>query len=288
MSSIHSTDAEVSEVPTTANDPVANNGAASSAKRTKMADKSNKISYKEKTFLQLYFLMQACGTLTLAGTLIWILNYHGGFSWGDIKLRFNYHPILMLLGMVYLSGNSLLAFRVLRAQPKPLVKLVHAAIHIVAFTTASIGSLAVFTNHWELKLANLYSLHSWIGFSCLTLFLLQYVAGFYNFLYPTTSGALRSALLPYHVMGGFVIFGLASMAAVTGFTEKMIFGDQLQYYTSFSARMWWMNITNIFLIVFVVLVFYLASERSYKRHAVGEQLPLTQNFGESNASSPNK
>lgn len=112
-----------------------------------MSNKTKNSIYDEKKFLQLYFVMQIAGAMMLAITLIWILSFYGGFSWADYKLRFNFHPILMLLGMVYLSGNSLLAFRVLRSQPKPLVKIVHAAIHICAFTTALIGSIAVFTNH---------------------------------------------------------------------------------------------------------------------------------------------
>lgn len=78
------------------------------------------------------------------------------------------------------------------------------------------------------------------------------------------------------------------MAALTGFAEKMAF--DVGNYSNFGARMWWMNFGGIFLICFGFLVFYLATDRSFKRHAIGEQLPLTTDFRNpesSSVSSPN-
>lgn len=115
----------------------------------KMSLKDLRPKYRESTFLKLYLALQICGMMMIGLAIIWIVKYNGGFSWSDIDLRFNFHPILMVLGMIYFSGNSLLAFRVLKDQPKPLVKIVHSALHITAFTTALIGSIAVFTNHFE-------------------------------------------------------------------------------------------------------------------------------------------
>jgi hypothetical protein len=39
--------------------------------------------------------------------LFWVIYYLGGFGWQDQpKLEFNYHPVLMIGGFVYLSGNG--------------------------------------------------------------------------------------------------------------------------------------------------------------------------------------
>ena len=39
--------------------------------------------------------------------LFWVIYYLGGFGWHDQpKLEFNYHPVLMIGGFVYLSGNG--------------------------------------------------------------------------------------------------------------------------------------------------------------------------------------
>ena len=114
-----------------------------------MSFKDKRPRYKESTFLQLFFSLQAVGTLLLALVLIWILNYCGNLGWSDHDERFNWHPLLLVLGMVYLSGNSLLIFRFMKEQPKQLVKIVHGSIHASAFLISLIGSLAVFTIRFE-------------------------------------------------------------------------------------------------------------------------------------------
>ena len=39
--------------------------------------------------------------------LFWVFQYLGGVGWRDQpKLEFNYHPILMIGGFIYLSGNG--------------------------------------------------------------------------------------------------------------------------------------------------------------------------------------
>ena len=63
----------------------------------------------------------------------------------------------------------------------------------------------------------------------------------------------------------------------------------MEKYANHGPRMWWANISGISIIVFAFIVFYLGTQQSFKRHAVGEQLPLTENFNtraESAAQSP--
>lgn len=163
----------------------------------------------QQQFNSLYILLQLLGGLLILLIFSWLFGYCGGFGWSDANVRFNFHPICMIIGMVYMSGNSILAFRVLRHQPKPMVKLIHGGLHVSAFVISLFGSVAVFSFHLEKEIPNLYSLHSWLGALTMTLFFLQYFGAFYNFLYPGTSGAFRAWLLPYHVLGGFAIFLLA-------------------------------------------------------------------------------
>lgn len=39
----------------------------------------------------------------------WLSNYRGGYGW-DVKLVFNYHPLFMTLGMIFLYGDGKLGF----------------------------------------------------------------------------------------------------------------------------------------------------------------------------------
>ena len=125
------------------------NGIASPFGKPVMSFKDKRPRYKESTFLQLFFSLQAIGTLLIALVLIWTLQYRGSLGWTKAGDRFNWHPLLLVLGMIYLSGNSLLIFRFMKEQPKQLVKIVHASIHISAFLISLIGSLAVFTIRFQ-------------------------------------------------------------------------------------------------------------------------------------------
>ena len=67
-----------------------------------------------------------------------------------------------------LSGA--LVYRVLRKLPKMVVKLIHAAIMLSVVVCTVVGLLAVFTLHNDNNIANLYSLHSWMGLTTVILF----------------------------------------------------------------------------------------------------------------------
>ena len=69
----------------------------------------------------------------------------------------------------------MLVYRVLRNTKKYYLKLIHAATMIVAFVLAVVALKAVFDSHNlpDPPLANLYSLHSWIGISAVALFAFQ-------------------------------------------------------------------------------------------------------------------
>lgn len=56
---------------------------------------------------------------------------------------------------------------------KPEKKLVHLVLHAIALILGIIGIYMAFKNHNESGLANLYSLHSWIGIGVISLYGIQ-------------------------------------------------------------------------------------------------------------------
>ena len=65
---------------------------------------------------------------------IWTGHHLGGFSWqSNPNLEFNWHPLLMTLGMIYLYGNGILMYRMFRNERKRKLKLIHAGIMISVF-----------------------------------------------------------------------------------------------------------------------------------------------------------
>ena len=54
-------------------------------------------------------------------------HYLGGFSGqSDLKLEFNWHPLLLTISLVYLYGNGILIYRIARNERKNKLKLAHA------------------------------------------------------------------------------------------------------------------------------------------------------------------
>lgn len=61
---------------------------------------------KYADFRMLYLIMQMIGGTIIILTLCWIFIYLGGLSWSSTPaIQFNWHPLLMTIGMVFLYGN---------------------------------------------------------------------------------------------------------------------------------------------------------------------------------------
>jgi cytochrome b561 len=56
---------------------------------------------------------------------------------------------------------------------KEVKKVIHLVLHAIAIILGSVGIAAAFKNHNESNIANLYSLHSWLGISIISLYGIQ-------------------------------------------------------------------------------------------------------------------
>lgn len=129
-----------------------------------------------KTFYGVYAWAQFFGLLSLVFVFVWTSKYlgnhllkinsniisillSGGFGWSDPDLQFNWHPLLMVFGFVFLYGNGILVYRLLKRERKIRLKQLHAAINAAALISAIIGLTAVFGFHNAKGFPNLYSLH---------------------------------------------------------------------------------------------------------------------------------
>ncbi|KAL4857341.1 putative transmembrane ascorbate ferrireductase 2 [Chlorella vulgaris] len=162
---------------------------------------------------------------TLGGVKLSPRPVPGGNDTGQL---FNWHPLLITLAFPVLMAEAVLAYKapLLNLQgDRPRSKAYHLMLHTAALLLTILGVVAAFKSHTLKRPAtpNLYSVHSWLGMSVLTLLTLQYCLGAAAYVFPKLSAAQRRALGPLHTFLGRSIFaaGLATMAV--GIQEKATF-----------------------------------------------------------------
>ncbi|RLN30476.1 putative ascorbate-specific transmembrane electron transporter 1 [Panicum miliaceum] len=101
----------------------------------------------------------------------------------------------MLLGPIVLGGEAILCYRSL-----PLARDAGKKAHL--------GVYAVFMFHIDSGIPNLYSLHSWVGITAISLYALQWAAGFFSFFFSGASPATRRKAVPWHAITGLLVFVL--------------------------------------------------------------------------------
>lgn len=78
-------------------------------------DQAGEPSQKERLegFNTLFYLTEAVGGLLILLMGIWIFNYRGGLAWtSNPAIEFNWHPLLMTIGLVFLYANGIEKFHI--------------------------------------------------------------------------------------------------------------------------------------------------------------------------------
>ncbi|PSN36011.1 putative cytochrome b561 [Blattella germanica] len=216
-------------------------------------------------------ITETVGLLTVVLVTVWAGHYRGGFAWrSNPGLEFNWHPVLMTTGMIFLYANSIMIYRAFRNNRKRKLKWAHMSMHVVAFLMVIVGLVAVFDSHnlAPEPIPNMYTLHSWIGLSSVILFACQWIAGFITFFFPGLQSPLRASYMPVHVFFGLAGFMAAIIAALLGLTEKTIW--TVKDYAQFPAEGILVNFIGVFLVAFAGLVIYLTTEPRFKRQPLPE------------------
>ncbi|KAM9080856.1 lysosomal membrane ascorbate-dependent ferrireductase CYB561A3 isoform 2-T5 [Megaptera novaeangliae] len=222
-------------------------------------------------------LMVLCslGSMCILSTIYWMRYWQGGFAWDGTMLMFNWHPVLMVTGMVVVYSAASLVYRLPQSWvgPKLPWKFGHAAMHLLAFILTVLGLHAVFDFHNQRKIPNLYSLHSWLGITTVFLFACQWSLGFAVFLLPWASMQLRSLLKPIHVFFGASILSLAIASVISGINEKLFFSlkNGTNSYSSLPSEAVFANCSGMLVVVFGLLVLYILLASSWKRPELGMQ-----------------
>ncbi|KZV46824.1 putative transmembrane ascorbate ferrireductase 4-like [Dorcoceras hygrometricum] len=129
------------------------------------------------------------------------------------------HPLLMVIGFILISGEAILVYRWLPGS-RNLKKSVHLCLQGVALGCGIFGIWTKFHGQDGI-VANFYSLHSWMGLICISMFGAQWLFGFMSFWHKGEVRTTRLKMLPWHVFLGLYTYGLAVVTAETGLLEKL-------------------------------------------------------------------
>uniref|UniRef100_UPI0037E99E36 plasma membrane ascorbate-dependent reductase CYBRD1 n=1 Tax=Semicossyphus pulcher TaxID=241346 RepID=UPI0037E99E36 len=209
----------------------------------------------------------AAGVVSIILVLRWVLYYREGLAWDGGLAEFNWHPVLLISGFIFLNGVAIIVFRLPWTWrcSKLLMKFIHAGLNVAAFICATISFVAVFDFHNNAKIPNMYSLHSWLGLAALLLFSLQIVLGVIIYLIPITPTSWKAAFMPLHVFVGRFLFGSVIAVALMGITEKLIFGLSNPKYKDSPPEATFVNVLGVLLVAYGVAVLWISTRISWKR-----------------------
>ncbi|XP_061364364.1 transmembrane ascorbate ferrireductase 2 [Gastrolobium bilobum] len=205
----------------------------------------------------IFMAVRVIGIAVTVLLLTWALHFRGGLALiSDNKdLIFNVHPVLMVMGLVLINGEGMLAYKTISGT-KNFKKTVHLSLQFLSLILSLIGLWAAWKFHIDKGIDNFYSLHSWLGLTCLFLFSIQWGAGFATYWYPGGSRNSRASLLPWHVFFGIFIYALAIATTTTGILEKATFLQTNNIISRYSSEALLVNSLGILIVIlsgFVVL-----------------------------------
>ncbi|KAG8065437.1 hypothetical protein GUJ93_ZPchr0004g38160 [Zizania palustris] len=171
------------------------------------------------------YVAQALAVAAALMVLVWCIHFRGGlaFEAENKNLIFNVHPVLMLIGYIILGSEAIMMYKIFPKLNHDTTKLIHLILHAIAIVLGAVGIYCAFKFHKESGIANLYSLHSWLGIGTISLYGIQWVFGFVAFFYPGADPHVRRGALPWHVLFGLLVYVLTLATAELGLLEKLTF-----------------------------------------------------------------
>lgn len=241
------------------------------------------------SFYVCYLVCLALGLACLVCVCLWNSQWRGGFAWDGSNMQFNWHPVLMVAGLVVVYGYGAVLYRIPQtwSQNKLPWKLLHASLMLLALILSVVGLCAVFNYHNANKIPNLYSLHSWIGIAATALFAMQWTVGLAAFLLPCSPMLLRKLLKPVHVWFGGSILSLSVAACISGINEKLFFvlkgnNNGTQPYNKLPPEALLGNSLGVLIVAFGLIVLGILSNSKWQRPDSNPETAYTPLFQEEN------
>lgn len=220
------------------------------------------------SFYICYMLCLCLGLACVVFVCVWNSHWRQGFAWDGSNLQFNWHPVLMVTGLIVLYGYGAVLYRVplTWGQNKLPWKVLHASLMLLALILTIVGLCAVFDFHNTKHIPNMYSLHSWIGIAATVLFAAQWAVGAAGFLLPWSPLSFRKLLKPVHVWLGGSILALSVAACISGINEKLFFVlSGTQPYSGLPPEAIFANSLGVLIVAFGLVVLVILYNHKWQR-----------------------
>lgn len=143
--------------------------------------------------------------------------YLGGFTYATIG---NWHSVMMVSGLVFGLVNALVSYR-LYSFGKTINKIIHACFHTGILVCISIALYCVVRSHKEKNVANMFSSHSFMGITALSLYGQNYIFGAIFFLFPTPFTArVKQMYMNFHIPLGLLTMMAVACAVQSGIASS--------------------------------------------------------------------
>ena len=161
-------------------------------------------------------------------------GYNGGLvNWqsDNISKIFNWHPICMMLGMMFLGGWGVTAFR-LPYLTKEQNKIIHSVCHVGAVISWTIGLATVYRVNFNERTdengngtgtypQTLNSIHAIVGMMTCIAYFLNFTIGLFAYGFGVVGLETKKALMPWHIFLGTYALMSAFAAIISGIQRFM-------------------------------------------------------------------
>ncbi|PPS10984.1 hypothetical protein GOBAR_AA09655 [Gossypium barbadense] len=140
--------------------------------------------------------------------IVWLLKFREGLAFesaNKFKIfnlppsHLQLHPLLMVIGFILIAGEAIMAYKSTPSRRDIKVqKAVHLTLQTIALGCGIFGIVVIFKFHDETNMPDMVTLHSWLGMIAICLFGLQYLLGFFSYVFPGAESYSRAAYLPWH------------------------------------------------------------------------------------------
>ena len=144
-------------------------------------------------------------------------------------------------------------------------KCLHGLTMFLSVAVAVPGIWSVWESHSlaQPPIPHLFSLHSWLGLSTMSLMAVQLLFGLVIFLLPCAPSRIRGQYHHVHVFFGLAFIILATAASLIGLTEEALFSLSSNY-PKLPGKGILLNLIGLFLTIFTATVTFITTKPSFK------------------------